>query len=318
MTQSTATMGVMIPRDVPADEFLELVRHAESLGFAAAWVPEDLGYRGGFAQAAAALASTRSIRIGIGIVPAGARAAAFAAMEAATLAELFPGRVDVGVGHGMPGWMKSVDRWPRSPLTLLEETIACIRALVRGEQFPAGRYVRADGLRLDSVPEVAPDLLLGVRRPRSLRLSGRIAEGTVLSEPASPEYVARAVAQIAAERPHRVVVYNLAAVRDDPADAVDHLRGSLTSLGHPDTVVHLDGLEFADDLLELRSRTPEPAEYVASLPPEWVSRLTLAGTAAHVRDRLAAFEDAGATEHVLVPVGPDFRGELDRFAAVLR
>src|SRR3954451_23164996 len=95
-------LGVLLPRDLPADRFRAFARRAEALGFDELWVVEDCFFRGGIAQAAAALAMTDRIRVGIGILPAALRHAALTAMEVATLAELFPGRVDVGLGHGMP------------------------------------------------------------------------------------------------------------------------------------------------------------------------------------------------------------------------
>lgn len=57
---------------------------------------EDLGFRGGLAQAGPVLASTTHITVGIGIVPADARNVCFAAMELATLAQLYPGRLIAG------------------------------------------------------------------------------------------------------------------------------------------------------------------------------------------------------------------------------
>ncbi|CAO0828756.1 hypothetical protein SMICM17S_04623 [Streptomyces microflavus] len=168
-------VGVLLPRDLPTHLILPFARRAEELGFGSVWVVEDLGFRGGVAQAASVLASTSRIRVGIGLLPAGARNVAFAALEIATLAQLFPGRTDVGVGHGMPGWMRSVGQWPRSPLTFLEEYIDSLRALLRGEGPEVrGRYVHLDGVRLEksALPDVVPDILAGVRGPKSLALQG--------------------------------------------------------------------------------------------------------------------------------------------------
>ncbi|MEK8170665.1 LLM class flavin-dependent oxidoreductase [Streptomyces sp. M19] len=102
-------------RDLPARDVLPYARQAEDLGFEQLWVVEDLGWRGGIAQAASVLASTTNITVGIGILPAGARNVCFAAMELATLAQLHPGRLIAGVGHGMPDWMRQAGSWPASP-----------------------------------------------------------------------------------------------------------------------------------------------------------------------------------------------------------
>ena len=61
MTSPTAHVGVMLPRDLPAEQFVDFARRAEELGLDELWVVEDLGFRGGIAQAATALAVTARI-----------------------------------------------------------------------------------------------------------------------------------------------------------------------------------------------------------------------------------------------------------------
>lgn len=315
-------IGVVLRRDLPAADVLPFARRADELGFDELWVVEDLGFRGGIAQAAAVLAATPRIHVGIGILPAGARNAAFAATEAATLAQLFPGRVTIGVGHGMPAWMESVGAWPASPLALLGEHVGALRALLRGATVtsdPLARSVHLVGVALDpdSVPDVVPDVLLGVRGPRSLALSGQVADGTILAEPSTPEYVRTALRQIAAPGRHRLVAYNVAVVDDDPARALAAARLALQWVGEPDGVAHLTPLPFAAELAALRADCADRDEFVARMPDDWVRRLALVGTPADVRDHLTALADAGATGAVLVPVGRDALGALTALARVL-
>ncbi len=315
-------IGVMLRRDLPAADVLPFARRAEQLGFDELWVVEDLGFRGGFAQAGAVLAATERLHVGIGILPAGARNAAFAAMEAATLAQLFPGRVSVGVGHGMPAWMRSVGAWPSSPLALLGEHVSALRALLRGERVASGpdaRSVHLADVALDpaAVPAVVPDVLLGVRGPRSLALSGQVADGTILAEPSTPEYVRTALGQIAAPGRHRLVTYNVAAVDDDRAAALAQARPALTWVGEQDAAAHLVSLPFGDELAALRASCADGAELARRMPDEWVRQLALAGTPDDVRGRLGALADAGATSAVLVPTGPDAHQLLTSLARVL-
>ena len=95
-------IGVMLPRDLPADQVRAFAQETERLGFDELWVVEDLGFGGGIAGAGAVLAWTERLRVGIGILPAGARNAVFAAMELATLARLFPVEWMRGSGMGCP------------------------------------------------------------------------------------------------------------------------------------------------------------------------------------------------------------------------
>jgi alkanesulfonate monooxygenase SsuD/methylene tetrahydromethanopterin reductase-like flavin-dependent oxidoreductase (luciferase family) len=299
--------GIMLPRDIANGDLLAFAREVERLGFDEVWVVEDLGFRGGIAQAAAVLAVTERIRVGIGILPAAVRSVMFEAMEAATLAQLFPGRLDLGIGHGMPGWMKSLGVWPARPLGFLENHVTALRSLLRGDSVAVRAEDPDDIVVLDpsSVPAVAPDILLGVRGPKSLRVSGRVADGTVLAEPAAPEYVRAALGQIAAEGPHRIVAYNFGAVSDDEHEALSAVRPGLQWIGEPDWAPHLAPLDIAEEFAALRAECANGAEFAARMPDEWVSRLALAGTPDHVRAKVDALADAGVTSSVFIPVGPD-------------
>lgn len=308
-------IGVMLPRDLPADRFREFAQRADALGFDELWVVEDCFFRGGIAQAGVALASTDRIRVGIGILPAAVRNAAFTAMEAATLAELFPGRVDVGIGHGVTAWMRQVGVWPSSPLTMLEEHLTAVRAILGGERVDVeGRFVTLDGVRLEQPPARQPRVLAGVRGPRSLAVAGRAADGTVLAEPVTPEYVRAALAHVAATGPHRLVAYNVAAVHDDPGVARALVRPALEWVGEPDWDVHIAPLPFADEFRGLRARSATRAEFAAALPDAWVDRLAVVGTVDDARARLDGLHDAGVAVNVLAPAGPDPLAALEQLA----
>ena len=311
-------LGVSLPRDLPADRIVDFARDAERLGFHELWIVEDCFFRGGIAQAAVALAVTSSIHVGIGIVPAAARNAAFATLEANTLAEIYPGRVTVGVGHGMPAWMRQVAAWPASPLTMLEETIVAMRALLAGETVSTeGRYVRLRDVALESPAAVAPLVIAGVRGPKSLAVSGRVADGTALAEPVTPEYLETVRRQIGAGRPHRIVAYNVAAVHPEASAARDIARTRLDWVGEPDGRVHIEPLPFAEEFFALRASLGSPAEFAAALPDAWVDQLAVVGTVETARARLDELYAAGANSVVLLPAGDDPFAALRELAALL-
>lgn len=307
------SLGVMASRDLAPELLVPFARRAEDVGFDELWVVEDLGFRGGIAQAATALAATMSIRVGVGILPVGARHVAYAAMELSTLGELFPGRLVAGLGHGMPEWMRSIGAWPRSPLTLLEEYFTTLRALLAGEPAPAnGRYVLAEGLKLECPPLLPPPLMAGVRGPRSLAAAGRFADGVVLAEPATPEYVRQAVDRVGGQP--SVVAYNVAAVHPDETEARRMAREGLAWIGEPDWRPHIEPLEFCDDFYALRASAESPHAFARTLPDEWVDRLAVTGSPDSAKQRLAALFEAGATSAVLIPSGTDPMSALDGLA----
>jgi 5,10-methylenetetrahydromethanopterin reductase len=310
-------LGVVVPPTIPAGDFVAFVREAERLGFHEVWLVEDCFLRGAFAQAATVLATTSSLGVGLGIVPAAARNVAFAAMEIATLAELYPGRLTVGVGHGIPDWIDQAGAWPSSPLTLLDEYVHVLRRLLAGDQVEfSGRYVRLRDVQLAHPPSVVPPVLAGVRGVKSLQLSGRVAQGTVLAEPVTPEYLTFARAHIAAAD-HQIVAYNLASVDDDPLVARGRVRGALGVVGEPDWAPHVAVLDIGEELAELRRRTGSAAAFAAALPDVWVDRLAIAGTVDVARAQLLALGSSGADRVALIPAYPDLMSSLSSLARLL-
>jgi len=172
------------------------------------WVVEDLGWAGGMTSAAIALGATERLRVGLGIAPAPLRNPVLLAMELATLARAYPGRLTAGVGHGVPGWMAQVGAGTPHKLALLGDTITAVRTLLRGETLTLhGETVTVDGVRLVHPPAQVPPVVAGVVRPRSLALSGRVADGTVLPEGIGPAAVTAARRQIGATGPHELTVF---------------------------------------------------------------------------------------------------------------
>ncbi|MFF7069612.1 LLM class flavin-dependent oxidoreductase [Streptomyces pseudovenezuelae] len=276
-------IGVMYDRDWAPEGLPEFARQAEALGLDDLWVVEDLGWNGGVSAAAVALGATERIRVGIGIAPAPLRSPALLAMELATLARVFPGRLVAGIGHGVQEWMAQVGAAARSPLALLEETITSVRTLLRGERVElAGREVHLDGVRLTHPPTEIPPVVAGVVRPRSLELSGRVADGTVIAEGHGPRDLENARALIAkggATSDHTLTVFAFACVGDDAAEVArtlqPHVEGHAAWLGRP------------------------PHEV-----------FTVSGAAAQAAGHINELATAGADTVVLRIAGPDPLGQL--------
>jgi 5,10-methylenetetrahydromethanopterin reductase len=277
-------IGYVIRPEHPPEDLPELARRVEAAGFDELWLWEDCFWAGGIATVGAALAATSTLRVGLGITPARMRNPATLAMEIAALERLYPGRVLPGIGHGVAGWMRQIGAMPASQLALIEEVIAAIRALLAGEELTVqGRYVKLDRVKLEQPPAQAPPVSAGVRRPKSLAISGRVADGTILAEPAPVEYVRWAREHIAATRPHRLTVYAWYAMNGDGAAARESVREIAAEhfrRGGP----HIDalGVSVADG---------EP------IRDEWIDRLgvvvgTPEGCAAGIRALAAAGADA--------------------------
>jgi 5,10-methylenetetrahydromethanopterin reductase len=297
-------LGYVVRPEHPPEELPELARRVEAAGFDELWLWEDCFFAGGIASAATVLAVTSRIRVGIGIVPAPVRNPVFLAMEIAGLARVYPGRVLPGIGHGVRDWMRQIGALPASQLGLIEETLLAVRALLSGEEVSVeGRYVQIDRVRLDHPPEVVPPVSAGVRRPKSLAIAGRAADGTILADPAPVEYVEWALRHIGAAGPHRLTAYAWYGMGADGDAARAALRGPTAEhllRGGP----HVDALGLSDEIAAL-VREHGPDGLAEAMPDEWVQRLVVvAGTPEECAAGIAALARAGADAVVLCPPRP--------------
>jgi alkanesulfonate monooxygenase SsuD/methylene tetrahydromethanopterin reductase-like flavin-dependent oxidoreductase (luciferase family) len=203
-------MGVTFRPQLPPERLRDFVVSAEAAGLTDVWLWEDCFLEGGLTTAAAALAWTSSVRVGLGLMPVPLRNPALAAMEVATLARLFPGRFVPAAGHGVLDWMDQAGAQAASPMALLREWVTAVRALLHGQTVTvSGRYVRLREVALDWPPDAAAPLLVGARGPKTLALAGEVADGVVLDGGTTPDGVRRALATVTGQRPYEVVVYLL-------------------------------------------------------------------------------------------------------------
>ncbi|MFN0284883.1 MAG: LLM class flavin-dependent oxidoreductase [Kineosporiaceae bacterium] len=219
----SVTLGAIFVPTLAPERLRSVAGAADVAGVDELWMWEDCFRQGGLTSSAAALAWTERIAVGIGIVPLPLRNAAVTAMEVATLARVFGDRFVFGVGHGVQDWMAQVGARPASPLTLMREHLTVTRDLFAGLRVTtSGRYVTLDDVGLDWPPPEPVPVHVGATGPRTLALSGELADGTVLTGGTTPEEVRSAVAVLDEARaaagrtdPHRVTVFVRVATGDD-------------------------------------------------------------------------------------------------------
>jgi alkanesulfonate monooxygenase SsuD/methylene tetrahydromethanopterin reductase-like flavin-dependent oxidoreductase (luciferase family) len=177
---------------------------AEHAGVAELWLWEDCFLQGGIAAAAVALASSETLTVGLGVLPAPLRNVVTTAMEIATLEAMFPGRIRVGIGHGVQDWMRQAGAAVASPLTLMREYVAALSDLLAGRSVTVdGRYVRLDNVRLDWPPQQPVPVLIGGTGPKTLALAGEVAAGVILDSQYTPATLRDALGHVAAGRADR-------------------------------------------------------------------------------------------------------------------
>ncbi len=307
------TFGVVFSGDFPLQRTLEGAVLAERLGFDACWLGEDFFYHGGIATATAVAERTERIAIGLGVLSPLPRHPALTAMEVATLDEIAQGRLILGIGNGVPAWMRQMRLMPKSPLSAMREGVELCRRLIGGETVTyAGACFALDQVKLGFTPHRAHiPIYLGVEGPKGMQLSGEVADGTVVSILAGPGYLHWAREHITAGQAlgtrqstkHELVVYVVISIDDDRATARQAVRRTLAeyvAVGGPTHLTRQAGI-VEDRVVEMHQiyRTGRlPFELVDD---DMVDRLAVAGTPADCERGIRGLIDAGADQIVFFP-----------------
>ncbi len=315
-----------------AAEALALTRAAEDLGFSSVWAAEAYGSDAPTVLAWLAAQTTR-IELGSAVMQVPARSAAATAMTAATLDGLSGGRFRLGLGVSGPqvseGWHGV--RFD-APLARTREYVEVVRlALSRAPVQHAGQHLvlpLPDGpgvpLRL-ALPQPRADLpvYLAAVGPRNTALAGEVADGWLPAffspEDAGDQLAALAQGRALSTRPDRpfdvaptVPVVVTAGGGDAEGAALARLRAH--------TALYLGGMgsRRANFYHQLARRIGFAAEAgavqdhylagrrreaAAAVPQRFLDRTCLVGPPPAVRDRLAAYAEAGATTLLLAPMG---------------
>jgi 5,10-methylenetetrahydromethanopterin reductase len=184
-------VGLRIPPCRPIPELVAAARRAEELGFDEIWLPDSqLLWRDVFPVAAAALAGTERVTVGIAVTNVVTRHPAVVASAARTVAEIAPGRFTLGLGVGN----SSVLPVGLRPSTGAEmrERIGDIRTLLEGGEVD---FNGVGGRLRDPMPV---PLHMAASGPKNLRLAGEIADGVILLSGVAPALLADAAAQVSA------------------------------------------------------------------------------------------------------------------------
>lgn len=313
--RSDVRYGVVFSGNFPLHRTLASAQLADELGFASCWLGEDYFYQGGIATATAVADRTSRIAIGLGILTPLPRHPALTVMELGALDHIAEGRIIIGYGAGVRFWMRQMNLDYRSPLSAMREAVEITRELFSGATSSyQGRYFQLSNVRLGFTPRRSTmPIYLGAEGPKALQLSGEVADGSILSVLASPEYIqfARENIGIGCERggrhpqSHHLVVYVIFAMDDDGHAARDAVRMPISEYlgagGEPSALSTQAGV--SDDLVRAIGRVyREEARLPAELVDDrTIARVAVAGTPDECADGVRRLIEAGADEVVFFP-----------------
>jgi alkanesulfonate monooxygenase SsuD/methylene tetrahydromethanopterin reductase-like flavin-dependent oxidoreductase (luciferase family) len=313
-------IGCFIPAARGLDAAIERVKLAESLGYETVYVTHIAGRESLTVLTAYALATSK-IRVGTGVVPIYTRTPATMAQTAATVDELSGGRLTLGLGVShravIEGWHgQSIEQ----PVKEMREYASIVRAILRGEDPPAGERWQTGFhlLGLDTRPQLP--IYIAALSPAMLRLAGEIGDGVLLWL-CSPQYITDVVIPEVTKGRERagktLAGFDIApavpaALVQDRASAFAAMRGDLLPyFGLPFYRAMLDRSGFDADIAAFDAAAGDIEAMKAAISDGFLEQLTAVGDEAAVHAGIERYRAAGATSPCVGPVPKtDFEATL--------
>jgi 5,10-methylenetetrahydromethanopterin reductase len=303
----------------PLPVVVRQVQLAERLGYDTAWITDThLVCRELWVTLAACATATSRIRLGPGVTVPHSRHVSVTASAVASLEELAPGRVVIGVGTGgssaqtMGLRLQDVGR-----VATLEAMGTSLRRLLAGERVRFetgidGRLAWLDG------PRAIPVYLAG-SGPKMLETAGRLGDGAIVYATVRPDVLEAALAHVAAgaARSGRtlgdldVALWAPASIGRDRALARDHARGRVASACRHPLPVRLSDEDEADmrrvrEAYDPYQHATAGSRHRTLVTDRLVDLMALAGTPEDVRAQVERLRGVRGLSRIIVfPQVPD-------------
>ncbi len=310
--------GITVPfDDVPLAEHGGWYGRLAELGYTDVWTGEANSADGFTPLALAAVADDR-LQLGTAVVPVYTRGPGLLAMQAATMAELAPGRFALGVGSSSD---VIVERWNAVPFVepykRVRDTVRFLRAALTGEKVDAEYETFAvHGFRLGRRLEQPPPIYVAALRPGMLGLAGREADGAILNW-LSAQDVSKVVPEVG---PGKAIVARIFVCPTDDADRARAV-GRIAVAAYLNVAVYAAFHQWLGrgPLLEAMWtawRSGDRKAALAAIPDEVVDALIVHGSPDECRAHVQRYVDNGVTIPVLavLPGGDDLGKVIENLA----
>jgi alkanesulfonate monooxygenase SsuD/methylene tetrahydromethanopterin reductase-like flavin-dependent oxidoreductase (luciferase family) len=247
----------------------------------------------GLISATAALSASGRLPVLVGIYLLALRHPLLAARQLASISQLAPGRLMLGVGAGGED-RSEISNSGVDPVTRgrrLDECLAVLRALAGGETIDhRGEFFTLEAASIRPAPSPPVPVIIGGRDDTAVRRAARYGDGwlAIFCSPRrfaqTRKQIADAAAALGRTPPAWYGINVWCGLDADPQRAGQLLARQLEQLYH--------------------------------LPFERFERVALAGTPAQVAEQLAPFVTAGAASLTVIPVAASAEAGVEHVAAV--
>jgi alkanesulfonate monooxygenase SsuD/methylene tetrahydromethanopterin reductase-like flavin-dependent oxidoreductase (luciferase family) len=283
-------------RDASPADILAWSRRADSLGYSGVFIPESFNDSLAYAQAVASV--TTRLAVGTGITNVYLRHPTLLAQQAAAVQEFSGGRLLLGLGVGHRAVNSSLGIEMGDPLEKMRDIIGTLRtAWAKGPHQPR--------------PQAPPKILAAALVRPMVELAGELADGVIFNLFPLERY-RRAMAMLhrGAQRAGRdaqsleVCHFTTAYLGPERAACLREAKRMLAryaSLPFYGNMLAKSGFQREVDAIRAAMKSREVAKAEEAVSDDMAEAVTLVGDPAHCRERLRAYQMAGATMAIVFP-----------------
>jgi 5,10-methylenetetrahydromethanopterin reductase len=298
----------------------DFARKADEKGWDAAWFPE-ITFGDAFTPAAVAALETTSMRLATGVVGIWSRSPVAMALTAASVSQLCPGRMILGLGLQARNY---VEDWHGAHygnvVTAMREYVTIVRRILKGECVTLeGEVFRVRNFQLQIPPPDPPvPIYIAAIGPKMTQLAGEVADGMLgyfYSVPYVKNVVLPNLRAGAARAGRSLEKFDLAcglpAIITADDSGLELIKGQVLMFAtagqsSPFYAESFVQAGFATELQEIRDRFAKKDIQGALrvITSEMADAFTLAGRADLVQKRIKEYQAAGVTQVALNPSPP--------------
>jgi 5,10-methylenetetrahydromethanopterin reductase len=307
---------------VPREPYWKIIYYAiqaEKGGFSNLWITDHFNNRNVYVTLTAAAIYTNKITFGPGVTNPYLVNPVFTAQAIATLNELAPGRVVLGMGAGDKTTLESVGIEMRKPLTAIQEAVDIFRKITSGENVVyKGEVFETAGAKFLFKPKGRIPVYIGAQGPKMLELAGKIGDGVLINacHPKDIEYAVNCVKEGIRQANKKldevdVAAYTSFSVHEDLKKAIKTAVPVVSFIvaGSPSQVLERHGIDVkkADEIREAL-KASDWGKAFGAVTPEMIEAFSVYGTPGTCIERIAQLLKSGISQFVVgSPIGSNVR-----------
>lgn len=311
---------------VPREPYWKTIYYAiqaEKGGFSNLWVTDHFNNRNVYVTLTAAAIYTNKITFGPGVTNPYMLNPVSTAQAIATLNELAPGRVVLGIGAGDKTTLEIVGVEMEKPLIAIQEAIDIVKKMINGESVAyQGEVFKTAGVKFLFKPKGKIPVYVGAQGPKMLALAGKIGDGVLINacHPKDVEYAVSCVKEgvNAANKNFNeidVAAYTAFSVHEDIKKASKAAVPVVAFIvaGSPPQVLERHGIDVkkADEIREAL-KANDWGRAFGGVVPEMISAFSVCGTPDMCMERIAELLKSGISQFVVgSPIGANVREAIN-------